>query len=511
MTKLGTVYLLGAGPGDPELVTVRAVRRLSTADVVLFDALVHPEVLHHCPGAEKVFVGKRAGRVSERQDEINRRMAIEARRGRQVVRLKGGDPYLFGRGSEEAEFLAQEGIPFEVVPGIPSPLAAAAYGGFSLTHRDKGSSVVYLTATESPAKDRTSHDWSKLATCSDALVIFMGMRKLGSLMELLTEHGRSPDTPAAVIQDASLPTQRVLVATVGTIAQRAREAKMGTPALTVVGSILELRPHLRWFDTLPLFGRRILVTRPAQQASELSQMLRDRGAHAVELPLIRIAPPADPAPLHKALRALDKYTWVVFTSPNAVSAVLSELHAVGEDARAFAKAKVCAVGPRTRLSLEAHGLRADLVPREYHAEALADALIQELPADASDARVLFPRAEAGRNEIPERLEGHGIPVDVVPAYRTERRTDVADQLHELLDHGEIDSVTLTSASAANALADALGTDGVAKLEGLTVASIGPMTTRGAESRGIAVSVQAASSTMDHLVNALIDLADRTHD
>jgi uroporphyrinogen III methyltransferase/synthase len=264
----GRVYLLGAGPGDPELITARALRRLKEADVVLYDALVHTELLRHArKDAELVFVGKRAGRVSERQASINARLIAEAKAGKRVARLKGGDPYLFGRGSEEAAALAEAGIPFEVVPGVPSPMAAAAYTGISLTHRDLASSVAYVTATESVEKDASAHDWAKLATATQSLVLFMGLRKLDSLMQRLIEHGRPPQTPAAVVSCASLSTQRTVLGTVGDIAEKVRRENLAMPALTIVGEVVSLHEKLRWFDVLPLFGKRVLIPRTQRGSS----------------------------------------------------------------------------------------------------------------------------------------------------------------------------------------------------------------------------------------------------
>ena len=306
------VYLLGAGPGDPELITVRALRRLREADVVLYDALVHPDVLAECrPDAEQVFVGKRAGAPSARQARINERMVQEARAGRTVARLKGGDPYLFGRGSEEAEVLAAAGVPFEVIPGVPSPLAAAAYAGISLTHRDLASSVAYVTATESVVKDRTSHDWAKLATATQTLVIFMGMRKVDTLMSLLVEHGRPPTTPVAVVQWASLPRQRTVTGTVADISARVEQAGLSMPALILVGEVTRLRRSLRWFDTRPLFGKRVLVTRSSHQGGPTAAALRDAGAEPVLVPMLRFGPPASTAPLASALERLPGYDCVV--------------------------------------------------------------------------------------------------------------------------------------------------------------------------------------------------------
>ena len=401
----GKVYLVGAGPGDPELITARGLRRLKAADLVLYDALVHPEQLAACrPDAELVFVGKRAGQPSERQSRINRRLIEAAREGKCVVRLKGGDPYLFGRGSEEAEALAEHGIAFEVVPGVPSPLAATEYAGLSLTHRDLASSVAYITATESLEKDRSSHDWSKLATATQTLVIFMGMRKLDTLMQHLIEHGRAPDTPAAVVQWASLPKQRTVVGTVADIAERATAAGLGLPALTIVGQVIRLRESLRWFDSKPMFGKRVLVTRAPKQAGSLAQLLRDEAAEPVLAPTIRIVPAQDRGPLLDAARALQGYDWVLFTSANAGEQLFGAIEELGLDARAFGGAKVCAIGAKTAKVLRAQGLRADLIAEDSRAEGVVELLQPRL---RPGARVLLPRAELGREVLPESRRASG--------------------------------------------------------------------------------------------------------
>lgn len=501
---MGSVCLLGAGPGDPELITVRAVRRLREADVVLYDALAHPDLLSHCPPeAEKLFVGKRAGRVSERQADINRRLVEFARQGKRVVRLKGGDPYLFGRGSEEAEALHEAGVPFEVVPGVPSPLAGTAYAGISLTHRDLASSVAYVTATESPVKDATSHDWSALATATQTLVIFMGLRKLRSLMELLRTHGRGEDTPVAVISRASLPGQQTLVGTLADIADRVEASPLQTPALTVVGDVVRLREHLRWFDLQPLFGKRVLVTRPAGQAAGMVQMLRDAGADPIEIPTVRIVDPDDLTPLEDALQRLEDYDWVVFTSRNGVERFFAALHAASGDARRLGTASVAAIGPATAQALTAHGVRADLVPEEYRGEAVADALLEQLP-DETHNRVLIPRAAVAREVLPERLRAAGVEVDVVPVYETVGAT--AEQLkgiRQMLERGELDVATFTSSSTVQRLLDDLGAEGPQLLARTCVAAIGPITAQTAREAGVTVNVVAEQYTAPELVQALV--------
>jgi uroporphyrinogen III methyltransferase/synthase len=498
------VYLLGAGPGDPELITLRARRRLAEADLVLYDALVHPDLLQHCrPGAELVFVGKRAGRSSERQSDINRRMVAAARAGRTVARLKGGDPYLFGRGSEEAEYLAAAGIRFEVVPGVPSPLAAAAYAGVSLSHRELASSIAYVTATESEQKDESAHDWHKLATATQTLVIFMGVRKLESLMQLLMAHGRSPECPAAVIQSASLPSQHTVVATVATIAERARAEGIGMPALTVVGEALRLREQLRWYDTQPLFGKRVLVTRAEPQAAGLAQRLRDAGAEPVLAPAIAIVPPSDTAPLARAVAGAGGYDWIVFTSANAVAQFFRELGAQRADARRLGSARIAAIGSATADQLRAHGIAADVVPEQSRGEAVAEAIIAGHGASLEGTRVLLPRAEVAREALPERLRAAGARVDVVTAYRTSPPgAEERARLRELIERDAVDALTLTSTSTLDNTLAAIGDDAPRLLQRLTIASIGPVTTEAAEQRGLRVAVTADESTAEGLVAAL---------
>ncbi|AKF06865.1 uroporphyrinogen-III C-methyltransferase [Sandaracinus amylolyticus] len=501
---LGRVYLLGAGPGDPELITQRAARRLGEADLVLYDALVHPELLDLCrDDAEKTFVGKRGGRVSERQSAINERMIDAARAGRVVARLKGGDPYLFGRGSEEAEALHAAGIPFEVVPGVPSPIAATAYAGISLTHRAASSSVAYVTATESPEKDRSSHDWTKLATATETLVIFMGVRALESMMARLIEHGRAPETPAAVIQQASMPKQRTIVGTVATIAQLAREANVGMPALTVVGEVVKLRDALRWYDVQPLFGKRVLVTRPEDRSLGLARLLRDEGAEATCIPAIRIAPPEDPDALARAVREASTYDWLVFTSASGVDAFFDEVDRQQRDARVVGSARLCAIGPATASSLRARGLRADAVPTEFRGEGAAKILLDHHAGDLRGVRVMLPRAAVAREVLPDTLRGAGAHVDVVHAYRNVPPSpDDEAALRAAIEAHELDVITFTAPSTVESVVRILGENAPALLASFTIASIGPVTTAAAEKLGVRVDVTAPYYTSEGLTRAL---------
>lgn len=497
------VFLLGAGPGDPELITLRALRRLREADVVLYDALIHPSLLDHArPDAERIFVGKRAGRIYERQETIHARIRDAVNAGKSVARLKGGDPYLFGRGSEEAEFLAKEGIPFEVVPGVPSPVAAAVYAGLSLTHREASSSVAFVTATESAEKDRDSHDWTKLATATQTIVFFMGLRKIDALMTLLMTHGRDPSTPAAIVEKASLPSQRTLIATVGTIAERAQHEDIGTPALIIVGEIARFRESLRWFDTKPLFGQRVLVLRSEGQTEEIARMLRDEGAEPLVHPILRITPPTDPSLLQEALTRLDTYAHIVLTSTNAVDALFASLLAQKRDARALGKAKVVAVGPATEARLRSYGIIADFMPREFRGEAAGAEVLLALGDRAIGARVLLPRAEVAREALPEMLRAAGVLVDDVSVYRTAGPSpEVEAAIRALAEDHLFDIVMLTSPSSAEHFARL--TDGIERT--WMTASIGPVTTTRAVELGLRVDLTATHSTALGLVDALSEL------
>ena len=505
----GVVYLVGGGPGDPGLITVRGAELLANADVVLHDELVHPALLGRVrEGAQIRCVGKRGGdRGSQQatQSAIDREMVQLARQGLRVVRLKGGDPFLFGRGSEEAEALAAAGVPFEVVPGVPSPLGATAYAGISVTHRDLASSVTFVSAT---TRAGAHFDWSELAAVRGTICVLMGMRRLADVCAgLIAEAGRAPETPAAVIQWGTRASQRVVEGRLDAIAELGREAGLASPAVIVVGPVAALRSTLRWFDARPLFGKRVLVTRPAGQAAATSEMLRRRGAEPIELPAIRIAAPPDPARVEGAVRDLDRYDVVAFTSENGVSWFFAAIDAAGRDARAFGRARLAAIGPGTAAALAARGVRADLVPTEFRGEALADAILADAEVQARLARgslrVLVPRALVAREVLGEMLRARGAEVDIVPVYET--RAASADRREELvraLEAREIDAVMLTSSSTADSLCELCGARAPELLRDVLVASIGPITTATAEKRGLTVGVTAGESTTAGLVAAM---------
>ncbi|HWP34573.1 MAG TPA: uroporphyrinogen-III C-methyltransferase, partial [Thermodesulfobacteriota bacterium] len=371
----GTVYLIGAGPGDPGLLTLRGAECLARADVVVYDYLASPLLLRHArEDAERVYVGKRGGGERTEQAAITALLIERARAGRTVARLKGGDPFIFGRGGEEAEALAAAGIPFEIVPGVTSAIAAPAYAGIPLTHRELASSVAFVTGHEDPAKAAPAVDWARLATGADTLVLLMGVRTLPDVVARLLAHGRPPATPVAVIRWGTTPEQETVVGTLADIVARVEARGLAPPALAVVGEVVRLRERLAWFEAKPLFGRRIVVTRAREQASELARTLRELGALPIECPTIALEPPESWAALDAALDRLGEYDWVVFTSASGVRFFLERLRTRGRDVRALGRARICAIGPATAEAVAALGLAVDAVPAEYVAEGVVEAL-----------------------------------------------------------------------------------------------------------------------------------------
>ena len=504
MSACGRIYLIGAGPGDPELITVRGLRVLEEADVVVYDRLAAPELLAHArPDADLVDVGKRASRHTMPQAEINSLLVDLGASGKRVARLKGGDPFLFGRGGEEMQALAAAGIPFEVVPGVTAASGASAHCGIPLTVRGLSSSVTLVTGHEDPTKGRSDVDWAALARTGGTLVVYMGMGRLNEITEALVAGGMSADTPAAVIRRATTPEQRSVRAPVSEIAKVVRERGITPPALLIVGRVAGEK-SVPWFESLPLFGRRIVVTRSRAQASVLSRGLRRLGADVLELPTIEVAPPEDTGPLDGALRALDTYDYAMFTSANAVARVRERLLEIGLDARSFAGTRICAIGEATAASLRQMGLAADVVPETFTAEGLLDALSAE---DMGGRRVLIPRAREAREVLPEGLRGRGATVDVVEAYRTVRpdvEGGTARRAFDALVAGEAELVTFTSSSTVRNLAELVGADTFEAVVRIPAASIGPITTRTARELGFNVVTEAEPHTVAALVESIRD-------
>lgn len=506
----GTVYLVGAGPGDPELFTIRGDSLVSTADVVLHDALVPPALLRRVrPDADVRFVGKRGDVPAEKQAkqaEIDAELVRLAREGRSVVRLKGGDPFLFGRGSEEAETLANAGVPFEVIPGVASPFAAAAYAGMSLTHRDLASSVTFVSAT---TRDGALFDFSEIEGVRGTICVLMGVRRLDDVARALARGPhRSDATPAAILHRGTWPAQRVITAPLGDIAHAARAASIANPALLVVGDVVRLRDTIRWFDKKPLFGKRVLVTRPEGQAEQTARLVRLRGAEPIAFPAIVLRDPPDRAAIDAAIDDLASFDLVAFTSENGVERFLDAMRAKGRDARAFGRAKIAAIGPGTAAAITDRGLFPDIVPKTFIGEALAEAVWDGLDrsafrSDGAPKRVLVPRAKVAREVLPATLRGRGCDVTVLPVYETTGPDpSAARTLIEWLENKAIDVIMLTSSSTADKVCDLLGQRAPALLRDVTIASIGPITTGTATKRGLSVAVTSDVNTTVGLLDAL---------
>ena len=496
---MGTVYLVGAGPGDPNLLTLRAAHLLSIADVVVYDALVHPAVLERAThDAKRRFVGKRAGEHSLPQETITTLLLELARDHEVVVRLKGGDPFVFGRGGEEAEALVAAGIPYEVVPGVTAGIAAPAYAGIPVTHRGASSAVTLVTGHEDPTKEESDLDWSYLANGASTLVFYMGLRRMEENLRRLVRAGRAPSTPAAVIQWGTYPQQRTVVGTVENLAAAARDAGIEAPALVVVGEVVALRERLAWFEKRPLFGKRVVVTRARAQASRFAAALEELGADVLHVPTIRIGEPFDPAPLRAAVEDLTAFDWVVLTSANGVEHFWTALRAAGRDTRALAGLSLCAIGPATAAAMDRHGARADLIPDRFVSEAVVEAL--RARQDLTGTRILLPRADVARAELPELLSLAGAEVSDVIAYRTVAEDVESEDVRDRLREGAVDLITFTSASTVTNFVSRYGTD----LGEAAIASIGPITSAAIRAAGLPVDVEAAEYTTRGLIDAILE-------
>jgi uroporphyrinogen III methyltransferase / synthase len=494
--EAGRVYLVGAGPGDPGLLTLRGAEVLRAAEVLLYDALAgEPIVALAPPRCERIFVGKRAGEHALAQTEIEALMIAKAREGRRVVRLKGGDPFVFGRGGEEAEALHAAGVAFEVVPGISSALAAPAYAGIPVTHRANNTSFTVLTGHEDPNKSASTIDWAKLAGPQRVLVMLMATANLREIARQLLAQGVPSRTPVAAIQDATRPTQRTAIATLATIADEVERCGISAPAVIVVGDVVRLREQVRWFDTGPLFGRRVLITRAGHQSEAFARALLARGAEPILAPAIAIEAPDDATAAARALEELPAHAWLVFTSQNGVDALFALLGSCDKDARAIGSVKVAAIGERTAERLRAQGVHADLVPGVFISEEIARALIARTqPGD----RVMIYRAQEARDVLPQMLEDAGRRPTVVPAYKTVVAEDAA--FGEKVARADV--LTFTSASTVHAFCSLVGGDAGAAARGKSVACIGPVTAAAAREVGLTVDVVAQVYTTTGLLETL---------
>jgi uroporphyrinogen III methyltransferase/synthase len=494
--RAGVVYLVGAGPGDPGLMTARSLELIGAADAIFHDRLIPPGALDAArEDAELVYVGKAPGKPSVPQEEIAERLIAAAREGKSVVRLKGGDPFVFGRGGEEGEALRDAGVEFEVVPGVTAGVAASAYAGIPVTHRDEASAVAFVTGHEDPEKPETALDWEALAAFPGTLVFYMGVKRLADNATALIEAGRDAGEPAAAVERGTMEGQRTVTATLGTLADAVEREGIGAPALIVVGPVVGRRESLAWLERRPLHGRRVVVTRARAQASSLAAALRALGAEAVELPAIRIEPRTDDPEVRAAIATIGEYSLVCVTSVNGARLLFEALASAGLDARVLAGATVAAIGLGTAKELAAHGIAADVVPERSVAEALVEALAE---TEVEGRRVLVVRPAAARDVLPEALRERGAEVDAVALYETVR---------EQPDPGAIevargaDYVTFTSASTVRNLSEALGGELPA---GARVVSIGPITSAAAREAGIEVAVEASRHDVDGLIEALLE-------
>lgn len=513
-TPIGKVYLVGAGPGDPGLLTVRGKELLERAQTVVYDYLANPQLLIHCPQAQLIYVGKKAASHSMTQDQINALLVQLGREGKRVVRLKGGDPFVFGRGGEECEALAAAGVPFETVPGITAAIAAPAYAGIPVTHRDLNSSFTFITGHEKEeeykddqAKARgaatgsSDIDWATLAKLP-CIAFYMGVKALPRICQNLIDHGMDPQMPAATIRWGTRPEQRTVVGTISDLPRKVVEAKLLPPALTIIGRVVNLRKTMNWFESRPLFGQTVVVTRTRQQSSDLTQGLADLGANVLEAPTIELSAPSDWTAVDQAILNGGHYDWLIFTSQNGAAFTRQRLRELKRDARVFGQAKVAAIGDATAAAIERElGLHVDLCPESFVAEALADAL--ETSGQIAGKRFLLLRADIARPLLRQRLEAaRAAEVRDVPIYQTRPASELPPTLVEALQSKQVQWITFTSSSTAKNFLSLLGPQRDALLQNVKIASIGPITTATLRELKLEPTVQAETFNIPGLVQAI---------
>ncbi|MEN6463782.1 MAG: uroporphyrinogen-III C-methyltransferase [Syntrophaceae bacterium] len=498
MHKKGKVYLIGAGPGDPGLITVKGLKCLGEADVIIYDYLVSPELLRHArKDSRLLYVGKKGGEHSITQSELNKLIVEEAAKGVVVARLKGGDPFIFGRGGEEAEVLAGAKIDFEIVPGVTSAIAVPAYAGIPLTHRTFTSTVCFVTGHEDPNKEQTDIDWKGLSGIG-TLVFLMGVKNLPSIIKNLVEGGKSPQTPAALIRWGTTPDQQTITGTLEDIEKKAEEAGFRPPSIFVVGGVVSLRDVLGWFETKPLFGKGVVITRPIEQAHDFIELLAAEGARPIHFPTIKIEPPLYWTGLDEAIDNIELYSWLIFTSANGVRFFLRRLREKGRDIRDLKNIRICSIGPATAAMLKKMGIHVEMVPNEY----ISEGVIKSFSGiDVRGKKILLPRAEIARDIIPEELAKMGASVDVVTAYRTVQSGAKKSELQEHLDKGRVDVITFTSPSTVANFVHIMGKD--FKLpEKVKIACIGPVTAAAAKKNGFRIDIMQNEYTIPGLVASI---------
>lgn len=494
------VTLVGAGPGDPGLITRAGAEALARAEVVVHDHLVHPRLLDLAPaGALRIFAGKRGGRLSIGQAEINDQLVEHARRGRRVVRLKGGDPYIFGRGAEEAEWLRRHGIPFRIIPGVTAAVGVTAYAGLPITHRADASAVAFVTGHNDPEAADNRVDWPALARFPGTLVVYMGVTHLRAVCRVLIQLGKAPETPAAMVMAGTLAAQRTVDATLADLADRVEAAGLKPPALLIVGDVVRHRRDLDWFERLPLFGRRVLVTRPSGEADDSASSLEALGAEVLLAPTIAIRPLEDFGAVDSAIDRLATFDWLVFTSANGVRAFLDRLEALGRDLRALGQIHLAAIGPATATALRDYHLRADLVPESYRSEALAEALRSRVEG----CRVLLARADRGRTVLKDELQAIA-DVEQVAVYRNVDAESLPEGVDDRLRDGTVDWITATSSAMVERLHGLLPPEARARVgREVKLASLSPVTSAAARRLGWEIATEASVYTWDGLVAALV--------
>ncbi|MDB9822704.1 uroporphyrinogen-III C-methyltransferase [Deltaproteobacteria bacterium] len=503
--KQGKVYLVGAGPGDPGLLTLKAKECIERADVIIYDYLANEAFLYYADKkAELIYVGKQGGSHTKSQEDINKLICDRAEKGLKVARLKGGDPFIFGRGGEEAQELVKAGISFEIIPGITSAIAVPAYAGIPLTHRDFTATTAFITGHEDPTKEQSNIDWAKLATGVGTLVFLMGIGNLSRIAEELIRHGRSPETPVAVIHRGTVPRQKTIEGNLRDIGNIATREDIKPPGIIVVGDVVSLRAELNWFEQRPLFAKRIVVTRAREQASLFLARLSELGAECVEFPTIEILPPVSWDVMDNAIRVIGSYNWLLFTSVNGVKYFFNRLYELGKDVRCLKEIKVGAIGPKTAEAVYEKGIRPDLVPDEYMAEAVIEEFKKE---EAKNLRVLLPRAAEAREILPEELIKMGAHVDVVEAYRTVMPETGAEKVRAMLLEGDIHMVTFTSSSTVMNFMTMFkeGDDELIQwLEKVDIACIGPITAKTAEENGLKITIMPEEYTIEALTSAIVE-------
>jgi len=504
MFKTGKVYIIGAGPGDAGLITLKGIDCLRAADVVIYDYLVSKDLLKYArDDARLIYAGKQGGAHTLLQWQINDLLVKEAKAGNTVARLKGGDPFIFGRGGEEVEKLAASGISFEIVPGVTSAIAVPAYAGIPLTHRGLTSTVAFVTGHEDPTKEKSDIDWEALARIG-TLVFLMGVKNIEKIVEELTRNGKAPETPAALIRWGTTPRQEIITGTLANISMLVKERKFAPPAILVVGKVVDLRNTLSWFEQKPLFGKGVVITRPEKQADDLAQLLTREGAHPLSFPTIKIVPPPNWRDLDAAIKNLEDYDWLIFTSANGVAFFFERLFAKNKDIRDLKGIKICCIGPATAQQVQSKGIMVDLVPKKFISEGILESFSG---IDLRGKKILIARAAKARDVLPAGLKKSGAKVDVVTAYETVNSGKKKNELETLFKENQVDVITFTSSSTVNNFVKIMGRK-FSLPKDIKIACIGPVTVAAAKKAGLPVDIHQEEYTMKGLVGALIDYFGR---